>query len=59
MKIDRLELRPFRVFPILLVALAGIVAAGCATAPLPPAAPVITYEQKIAWILRLEDERLL
>lgn len=59
MKIDRLELRPFRVFPILLVALAGIVAAGCATTPLPPAAPVITYEQKIAWILRLEDERLL
>lgn len=31
--------------------------AGCATRPLPPPAPVITFEHKLAWILRLEDER--
>lgn len=39
-----------------LLTLAGL--AGCASAP-PPAAPVITYEQKMAWVLRLEDQRLL
>jgi HEAT repeat protein/cyclophilin family peptidyl-prolyl cis-trans isomerase len=38
---------------------------GCASAPpaaspaAPPPAPVVTYEQKIAWILRLEDQRVL
>ena len=31
---------------------------GCATAP-PPAPPVVPYEQKMTWILRLEDRRLL
>ncbi|MBE3072767.1 MAG: HEAT repeat domain-containing protein [Acidobacteria bacterium] len=38
----------------------GTLVAGCA-APAPPALqpPVITYEQKIAWILALEDQRLL
>ena len=45
---------------LLVVALAGIVVgAACATAPPAPVAPVITYEQKIAWILQLEDRRLL
>lgn len=31
---------------------------GCASAPL-PAPPTVTYEQKMAWILRLEDQRIL
>jgi hypothetical protein len=36
-----------------------VLAAGCAASAPPPAAPVVTYEQKMAWILRLEDQRLL
>jgi HEAT repeat protein/cyclophilin family peptidyl-prolyl cis-trans isomerase len=45
---------------LVLVALASALDAACATAPPPaPIVPVITYEQKMAWILRLEDERLL
>jgi HEAT repeat protein len=44
--------------PGLLIGLALLAGtAGCATAP--PVAPVITYEMKLAWILRLEDQRLL
>ena len=35
-------------------------AAGCASAPVkPPAAPVVTTEQKMSWMLRLEDQRIL
>ena len=35
-------------------------AAGCASAPLVvPAAPVIPFETKMSWILRLEDQRVL
>lgn len=39
----------------------ALVAAGCASAPLaaPPAPVGPTFEQKIAWILRLEDQRML
>jgi cyclophilin family peptidyl-prolyl cis-trans isomerase/HEAT repeat protein len=37
---------------------AALAAFGCATAP-PPAPPVITLEQKMAWILQLEDQRIL
>jgi len=44
---------------VVLIALAGGLGGACATAPPPPVAPVITFEQKMAWILRLEDERLL
>ena len=43
-----------------LVLFLGLILARCASAP--PAAPtpvVISYEQKLAWILRLEDQRLL
>ncbi len=41
-------------------ALLAVAAAGCATAPpAPPPAPVITFEQKMAWILQLEDQRIL
>jgi cyclophilin family peptidyl-prolyl cis-trans isomerase/HEAT repeat protein len=44
--------------PGLLIGLALLAGtAGCATAP--PVPPVITYEMKLAWILRLEDQRLL
>ena len=40
---------------------AAIVAgvAGCASAPVAPPAPTFTYEQKLAWILQLEDQRML
>ncbi len=42
-----------------LVASAALAAAACATAPPARTAPTISYEQKIAWILRLEDQRIL
>jgi cyclophilin family peptidyl-prolyl cis-trans isomerase/HEAT repeat protein len=41
------------------VALAWLAAGACATAPPPPAAPVQTYEQKLAAIVRLEDVRAM
>ncbi len=40
------------------VVLLGL-AAGCASAPPPSAPATISYEQKIGWILRLEDQRVL
>jgi HEAT repeat protein/cyclophilin family peptidyl-prolyl cis-trans isomerase len=40
------------------ILLMGVLASGCASAP-PPAAPAISYEQKVAWIIRLEDQRIL
>ncbi len=33
--------------------------AGCASAPVAPPAPTFSYEQKLAWILQLEDQRML
>jgi cyclophilin family peptidyl-prolyl cis-trans isomerase/HEAT repeat protein len=39
--------------------LAALATAACATAPPPPAPVVVTYEQKLSWILRLEDQRVL
>jgi cyclophilin family peptidyl-prolyl cis-trans isomerase/HEAT repeat protein len=43
--------------------LAGLTFVGCSAAPLPvilPDAPtLVSYEQKLAWILQLEDQRLL
>jgi HEAT repeat protein/cyclophilin family peptidyl-prolyl cis-trans isomerase len=44
---------------LLAVALSSLIAGACATAPPPPAAPTFTYEQKLAWILQLEDRRIL
>ena len=49
-----------RAIPITMVAL---VAAACASAPVAPKGPVLpeppSFEQKMAWMLRLEDQRLL
>jgi cyclophilin family peptidyl-prolyl cis-trans isomerase/HEAT repeat protein len=41
------------------VELVACASAPPAPAPPPPAPPVITFEQKMAWILRLEDQRIL
>ncbi|MFB3853362.1 MAG: HEAT repeat domain-containing protein [Vicinamibacterales bacterium] len=41
-----------------MAASALISAAGCATAP-PVVSPPASFEQKMAWILRLEDQRIL
>ncbi len=43
---------------LLATAFALLVHAACATPP-PPAAPEVTYAQKLGWILRLEDRRVL
>ena len=56
-----------RVPPVRPVRLAWLacaaLAAACATAPIAPPprpeAPVVTYAQKLGWILRLEDQRVL
>jgi HEAT repeat protein/cyclophilin family peptidyl-prolyl cis-trans isomerase len=37
----------------------GLSLGGCATAPPAQLVPAITYEQKLGWILRLEDQRIL
>jgi cyclophilin family peptidyl-prolyl cis-trans isomerase/HEAT repeat protein len=42
----------------LSIAVAAIVVSGCATVP-PPVPPVVTWEEKLRWIMRLEDQRIL
>jgi cyclophilin family peptidyl-prolyl cis-trans isomerase/HEAT repeat protein len=42
-----------------MAALGLTVLGACATVPVAPAARVAPYEQKMAWILQLEDQRLL
>jgi len=45
----------------------AVIATGCmptstapvATTPAPPPVTVVTWEQKLAWIVRLEDQRML
>ena len=44
--------------PRLVAACAVLVTGACATAP-PPAPPSVTWEDKVGWILRLEDQRIL
>ena len=45
---------------VLLVLFLVLTLTRCASAPPPAPIPVIvSYEQKLAWILRLEDQRLL
>ncbi|HEX6323922.1 MAG TPA: HEAT repeat domain-containing protein, partial [Vicinamibacterales bacterium] len=41
------------------IALLAGVASACASAPPPTPAPVVTFEQKLGWMLRLEDRRVL
>ena len=36
-----------------------LMTSGCASAPPAPPTPVVTLEQKMAWILQLEDQRVL
>jgi cyclophilin family peptidyl-prolyl cis-trans isomerase/HEAT repeat protein len=36
-----------------------VVAGACATAPPAPAPVVVSFEQKMSWVLRLEDQRVL
>ena len=53
---------PFRTVTIKRAALALTVlasAAGCASAPKTPPAPPVTFSDKLSWILRLEDRRIL
>src|SRR5215203_1006250 len=52
---DLCSIRP----PRLLVLSLAMVAAGCGAAALPAKPPAIPFEQKMAWILQLEDQRLL
>ena len=39
--------------------LAGVTASGCASAPAAVKGPTTTFEQKMAWMLQLEDQRVL
>jgi HEAT repeats len=41
------------------IALAGLAAACASAPPRAPVAPVVKLEQKLAWILQLEDQRIL
>ncbi len=43
------------------LALLGLWLVGCAQGPppLPPAPPPVSYEQKLSWIIQLEDQRIL
>ena len=51
---------PLRVSRLIAAACAAAVAAGCASTPSTGPAPApATYAEKLAWILRLEDQRLL
>jgi HEAT repeat protein/cyclophilin family peptidyl-prolyl cis-trans isomerase len=36
-----------------------VLTAACKTTPEPPTAPTVSYEQKMAWVFQLEDQRLL
>ena len=43
-----------------LTLLAALMASGCASAPIvAPVAPTTSFEQKMAWMLQLEDRRIL
>ena len=49
-----------RMTRLLGLSLIGTITIACATAPpKPPAAPTITADQKMSWMLRLEDQRIL
>ena len=44
---------------LLAAVLLAFLTSSCATPPPPPPAPAISFEQKMAWIHQLEDQRLL
>jgi HEAT repeat protein/cyclophilin family peptidyl-prolyl cis-trans isomerase len=48
-----------RVYRAVMLAAIGGTLGACATAPAVPVAPTVTFEQKMAWMLRLEDQRIL
>ena len=49
-----------RLVVLALATVGSLRASGCATPPAPAVtAPTIRYEQKLAWILQLEDQRIL
>jgi cyclophilin family peptidyl-prolyl cis-trans isomerase/HEAT repeat protein len=37
----------------------ALIASGCATVPPAPAVPIVTWEEKLGWMVRLEDQRIL
>jgi HEAT repeat protein/cyclophilin family peptidyl-prolyl cis-trans isomerase len=47
-----------RTMPALWI-LAGLTASGCASAPSAVKGPTTTFDQKMAWMLQLEDQRIL
>jgi cyclophilin family peptidyl-prolyl cis-trans isomerase/HEAT repeat protein len=47
-------------YKALIATCIALIASACASAPpAAPAVPVVTWEQKLGWIVRLEDQRLL
>src|SRR5919109_123448 len=40
------------------VIIASALVCGCATAPARPQPPAISFDQKMSWILQLEDQRI-
>ena len=42
-----------------MAACIALIASGCATVPPAPAVPVVTWEEKLGWMVRLEDQRIL
>jgi cyclophilin family peptidyl-prolyl cis-trans isomerase/HEAT repeat protein len=58
-KASGIGLAALRIAPVAVTCIA-LTTAGCATAP-PVAAtvPVVTWEQKLGWMVRLEDQRIL
>ncbi|MBA2305178.1 MAG: HEAT repeat domain-containing protein, partial [Acidobacteria bacterium] len=55
----KIALLNVRALGFLICVLAAVLVNGCATAPRPPVKPVISFEEKMSWILRLEDRRML
>ncbi|HLG57694.1 MAG TPA: HEAT repeat domain-containing protein [Vicinamibacterales bacterium] len=37
----------------------ALISSACASVPVAPAVPVVTWEQKLGWMVRLEDQRIL
>jgi hypothetical protein len=48
-----------RSLSIAFALLGGLIASGCASTPKAPPTPPVSYEQKLAWVIRLEDQRVL